>query len=653
MVANCCLSCAIMDALKALIRARLHSSPLFAKIHEERPELREDTAGLLRVLEEQGLIDEFYASLSEELHAQPPWRPPPSPPLVAGPLPKPQQPPAALAVPSARPAPAGGNGRQLCLRLLQGRAFLDFLHQDGGAAGRDLHWQIAFGRHRARSRAVAATVDPFFDETIYLELPSMPQSSLLLHAVPIHMVLVCRNDPGSDEDPWDTGQVMVVCSHFLEWRGCLGASTPHKLTIELHGVGRRHQLAVGVLHAELELLPAIPVAEVLPDLSIHAQLRAEEEHRSRVMRRVFEDLDKWWASYHQLYAGRHIRLFAQTENRMFLPVTSFVTPLEAGRVLDSPLHALRWAGLIGTEEAVAQESTEPCWHTLPMIWAKRRSTIEEKTLLLCSVLLGYSMDAWCCLGSDCVGSAHAWVIVRDAEDASTNTDVTCWDVRSGARTRVDDVQFLTAYSSVDVVFNHRRLLVCHAQAAAHVAFDFSDPRCWLQVPLDDEALAALRLYPERHRPPFSDLRLQAWTLPADPGIMEEAIERRLAEAVRRHRQAAGFATAFDEHLSQLLRVALVNCEQERVGGDGAAAHGALFESLVRRVCGHDEVFRAVPVQFNHLRVSLYWPALIDRVAVREVLASRAHSALALHVRILPYPEGAVAIWVILAVRGRF
>jgi len=79
---------------------------------------------------------------------------------------------------------------------------------------------------------------------------------------------------------------------------------------------------------------------------------------------------------------------------------------------------------------------------------------------------------------------------------------------------------------------------------------------------------------------------------------------------------------------------------------------ALFEGIIRRACATGELFRAVPVQFNHLRVSLFWPALSERLAVREVLASPAAAAFALRARVVAYPEGAVACWVLLAARGR-
>ncbi|CAJ1326900.1 unnamed protein product [Effrenium voratum] len=144
-------------------------------------------------------------------------------------------------------------------------------------------------------------------------------------------------------------------------------------------------------------------------MAVAAQLRAEEQRRAEVMRRAFEEMERWWAEHHMLYPSRHIRLFAQTECCVFLPVANFVVPLHAGRQLDGPSHALRFVSLIPLEPVSAKEasSAEPRWHTFPTLWARGSATCEERALLLCSLLLGYSLDAWCCLGTDERNQAHA------------------------------------------------------------------------------------------------------------------------------------------------------------------------------------------------------------------------------------------------------
>ena len=625
-----------MDSLKSLIRDKLRGSPAVAQLLEEKPELSEDPGALLQALEERGVVEEIYGYLDSSL-----------------------QKPDAQAYPKAVPAPLtpvvevaqrpdngeNGMGWQLCLRLLEGQAFLDYL-DDADAAGRELSWHIAFESQRFKSRQVPAAVAPRFDETIHVKLPLVgSRNGLLQHLPPVHLVLVSHGGTGSGEEPpWDPGSGTLISSHYLEWRHCLSTQGPLKMTVELQGVGRRHKLSVGVLHAELELKP---VTEPLPQMAVAAQVRAEEQQRAEVMRRCFEELDKWWSEHHMLYPSRCIRIFAQTESCLFLPVTSFVTPLHAGRCLDGPGHALRFVSLMALETGkdTSINSSEPRWHSFLAMWAKGRCTGEERALLLCSLLLGYSLDAWCCLGTK--DQAHAWVIVRDRGDASLRSQVTFWDPQTGSRMRADDPAFLKSVSSVDTVFNHKRILVCHCQEPLDISFDFTDRRSWLWAPVDEEMLDVLRLYPCRKCPGFADLMLRNWNPTWNVESLEEAIEDRLLAAIRTHREALGNITMVDRHLGQLLHVALVNLECERRG----MSSQAVFENLATKVCAPGEVLRATPVQFNHLRVSLFWPALSQRSSVQEMLA-KPHASFAVRCRVVLQPETTVATWVLLAAKGR-
>lgn len=297
-----------MEAVKAMIRERLQGDPRVAQTVEERPELRDDPVGLLKYLEEQGLVEDIFAFVERGLRQMPPT-------LVAERPPEQKASILADAISSA--------SWQLRLRLLGGRVFLDFL-DESDCVGRELRWHLAFGTQRRRSRPVAAAVDMTFEEAFFLPLPGScgSRTSLLQHTAQLHLVLTCRDGSeggywAREDPPWDTGTGSLLCSQKLEWRHCLASAGPTKLTVELQGVGRRHQIPVGVLHAEIELLPTGSAASVLPEVSVGAQLRVEDQRRAEVMRKTFEDLDRWWSEHHELYPGRHIRLFAQTESCLF------------------------------------------------------------------------------------------------------------------------------------------------------------------------------------------------------------------------------------------------------------------------------------------------------------------------------------------------
>lgn len=266
-----------------MIRDRLWSSPLVAQTLEEHPEFKDDSVGMLQYLEERGLIEEIFASLEAELQ-----QPQPFARLDANV--KPARLAAEHITSEVHASPSKpASSHQLRLTLQTGMAFLDFL-EEPDTRGRKFCWHVAFGRQRLRSRSVPASVDPRFDEVLYLELPAnASRSSLLLHAVPIHLVLTVQSEH-SEEPTWSMPQSAILCSHYLEWRRCLAASGPLKLTEELKGAGRRHQLSAGVLHAELELLPPGPVTEVLPEVGVSAQLKAEELRGRHDSKKCYS----WW-----------------------------------------------------------------------------------------------------------------------------------------------------------------------------------------------------------------------------------------------------------------------------------------------------------------------------------------------------------------------
>lgn len=62
--------------------------------------------------------------------------------------------------------------------------------------------------------------------------------------------------------------------------------------------------------------------------------------------------------------------------------------------------------------------------------------------MLCSVLLGFGLDAWVCVGTRRSGSPHTWVMTRGPYSA-----VTFWETTTGEVTR----QFLYLF----ILFAHR------------------------------------------------------------------------------------------------------------------------------------------------------------------------------------------------------
>ena len=63
---------------------------------------------------------------------------------------------------------------------------------------------------------------------------------------------------------------------------------------------------------------------------------------------------QWWREFLQIrasHSNRLVKIFAQDECGTNRPVCSFVRPLRAGRLLDSPRQAARFIILLGYEHA--------------------------------------------------------------------------------------------------------------------------------------------------------------------------------------------------------------------------------------------------------------------------------------------------------------
>ena len=81
-------------------------------------------------------------------------------------------------------------------------------------------------------------------------------------------------------------------------------------------------------------------------------------------------------------------------------VCTLLEPLQASRMIESPVHAARYVRLIPYEKDVSLggDRTET-WNSLFSFLCKKRGDVEDHATLLCSLLLGFGLDAYCCIGT--------------------------------------------------------------------------------------------------------------------------------------------------------------------------------------------------------------------------------------------------------------
>ena len=69
---------------------------------------------------------------------------------------------------------------------------------------------------------------------------------------------------------------------------------------------------------------------------------------------------QWWREYLQIrhsHSSRLVKIFAQDENGIHKHACSFVHPLRAGRLIDTPRQAARFVSLIGYDKVPAVAGT--------------------------------------------------------------------------------------------------------------------------------------------------------------------------------------------------------------------------------------------------------------------------------------------------------
>ena len=537
--------------------------------------------------------------------------------------------------------PAGSSDDSfLHLTLLGGRAFVDSIMVSAGDASGagPVRLCLHFGQQRFSSRPVAFSAEPSFDDTFLLRLPLPSGASsgaaraqaLLRVKQPIHLLVLQRR-----------GQRDVLLSSLLlEWRKVLQAGRC-VLSAELPGVGAHAKLPVGSLEVRLELLPALLAEERPTEAQLLAVLKREREVEVAAERRLFDHAKEWWQQYldaRPAHKGRVVKLFALSEFGVQRPVCCFVRPLCAFRLLDSPTQAAHFVSLINFErhESVG---TDDVWHTAHATLCRRCGDVEEHATLLCSLLLGFGLDAYVVTGTDERG-AHTWVMSKAGDDGA----VTFWESLTGQRLdypsevgRRPPLE-ATPYRTVGAAFNHEAFYAnCQADdALPRTSLDLGDRAQW--KPIDASLLRPLAPVPFAPLGPCSV---------RDRPRREEQLETELRRLVATHRASLSLGTEWDEQLSYLLAPALYSYETERL--TGSAVGGAEFQLAIKRAVPQAHTFRGFPAHFTHMHApSMLAQLLRSDVGLAIVQCGGDSARLAVRLRLFVYPDDVCAVWVMIA-----
>eukprot|EP00606_Chrysophyceae_sp_TOSAG23-5_P001494 GSChrysophyteH2.ASY1.ANO1.1.1 assembled CDS len=342
---------------------------------------------------------------------------------------------------------------------------------------------------------------------------------------------------------------------------------------------------------------------------------------------------------------RKIKIVAEDECGRHRFVTGFVSPqVLTPRSVDGPRYAARFVSLIPFKRDVSLSGERvSTWHSAQCTAVRLQGDIEDHALLLCSMLLGWGMDAWVCYGT--IYDSDSTNTSNTDGSAKSTVQVVFWESLTGQQYNVNVDKHLKITigdeingGSNDHPFREIFTLFRHDAFLLNTQQDFV-PKSVISYATNTNANDNNAVMDSTHL--------------ADK---ERRLEAALRDFLRLWRADAGLQTNFDEQLGLVLQPALAAYELDRA--TGVTFGNQDFQAAIKGKVLKGETFKAYPTCFGHADALSITTALKLTNAVKEIVMSRSESTasstvplgtrLAVRVKIVPYPEGTCACWVMLA-----
>jgi centrosomal protein CEP76 len=294
------------------------------------------------------------------------------------------------------------------------------------------------------------------------------------------------------------------------------------------------------------------------------------------------------------------------------------------------------------------------WTSIHAFVSSNKGDCEDHSVLLCSLLLGFGLNAYVCVGTKHHGASHCWVATV-ASDGRT----TFWESLTGDRyphVPVDPdelpikpgVKPPYPYRTVGCLFNHE-MFFANAQPsdAVHMSvFDLSDGARWKAMSED-----AIRSVCDPGTNPEWPGMVLLSASPLDPAVVSNELEHEFRALVAEHRRDQGLSTVWDDHLSYILSPALSAYETERL--TGLTVSNDEFQQAVHRAVPDGHTFKGYPIQFIHRNARRAFNSCLKSDVCESIISCRGDQVrLAVRVRVFVYPESTCATWLMFACRHK-
>jgi hypothetical protein len=331
-----------------------------------------------------------------------------------------------------------------------------------------------------------ATIDPVLNFSCSFPLSdfeSMNNSNALLnHESPILIYLTTTTDSRLENNCCGISCVKsLIAAAVLDFRYSLLHSEEYisveLLPCELDGV--HMGVSAGILHARLKLqnLPLTAInfdqftQQEIEDSIWNYQNKLANENRN-----LYQIARSWWTKSIETYPHiqNHVfKIIAEDELGYHRSVCSLLHPIEPHRNLINPKFSARYVSLIPFRRDIGLTGGRvETWRSCHATMCRLQGDVEDHAILLCSMLMGWGLDAWIGLGtivsptqSDSQNPNHSttttrkefihrpycWVITFDRNSSEDSNDkepkVMFWEAVSGKQYDIPHYQATTTTSS--------------------------------------------------------------------------------------------------------------------------------------------------------------------------------------------------------------
>lgn len=378
---------------------------------------------------------------------------------------------------------------------------------------------------------------------------------------------------------------------------------------------------------------------------------------TNIGRDILQQLKAWWANLRQDYqfiSERQLKFVTEDECGRHRFVGNFISAILPAREINGPRYAARFVSLLPFRREISLSGGRiNRWHSPFATLCRLEGDVEDHAILLCSLLLGWGLQAFVALGTLHTTKeekhTHCWVVT-----ICETGRVSFWESLTAEVIDVDSPGIKDShYREVWALFRNDEYYVniqldCNCFSTS---FDIRNAKFWRSFHLPSEAAMILR-----H--PGSSFALCDGENLQSVVAMEQSLEQEIIEWLRFERQQSGLQTIIDDTLSAILHPTLASYELNRA--TGSSFGNFEFQSAIRNIVRRGEYFKAYPSCFNHTDIRAIQHALLKAKASRDILYAKSRSVgkgmayipqparFGVRVRIFPYPRNVRAVWVVIA-----